>query len=217
MKYVTSLTATDVKAASLQALQKLTDGNLRAATEALSALKGVGPATASAVLAAYDNSVPFMGDEALEAIAGTESAPFQACLSVEVAFDSPNAFSLCTAIIGPRKYTLPHFLSFAEQLRAKATWLNDQCTATEHDKAESKQTWTAQRVQLCLYAQAHDGTVATSATAKAASSTAAKRKRKHVPPPPAAQEERVELKEEDGEVQDESLRRSQRKRRRPAV
>jgi hypothetical protein len=72
------------------------------------------------VLAAYDESVPFMGDEALEAIA---------------------------SLIGPRKYTLPHYLSFHKALTKKAAWLADQDGTKESE-------WTPQRVQLCLYAEA---------------------------------------------------------------
>ncbi|DAZ96182.1 TPA: hypothetical protein N0F65_012372 [Lagenidium giganteum] len=142
MKFVTSLEAKEVENASRTALKEIQGGgDLKTAVTALCELKGIGPATASAVLAAYDNDVPFMADEALEALA---------------------------SIIGPRKYTLPHYLAFADQLRAKAQWLRKQ------SKADKGEEWTAQRVQLALYASAH------CAVAKAIAPKAAKVKAEKV-------------------------------------
>uniref|UniRef100_K3WYB7 Uncharacterized protein n=1 Tax=Globisporangium ultimum (strain ATCC 200006 / CBS 805.95 / DAOM BR144) TaxID=431595 RepID=K3WYB7_GLOUD len=131
MKYIENLSAPAVKKASEKALTGLKNGGpLKSAIEALCELKGVGPATASVVLAAYDNNVPFMGDEALEAIAH---------------------------IIGARKYTLGHYLNFATQLAEKAKWLNEQQTKSEDSgDEEGASTWSSQRVQLCLYAAAQD-------------------------------------------------------------
>ncbi|KAL4110110.1 hypothetical protein PRIC1_001803 [Phytophthora ramorum] len=188
MKFVTALDEDEVRQASCDALKELKKGDLRASTEALCVLKGVGPATASAVLAAYDGSVPFMADEALEAIAD---------------------------VIGPRKYTLSHFLSFAEQLRTKAEWLNEQRVANDDEQAGSTDVWTAQRVQLCLYAEAHDGASSTSGSKKTKVSPAAKRKREKAPTPPSAKKKKA--KEKGTGDQDQPLRRSQRNRQQPAV
>ncbi|WIA43755.1 hypothetical protein OEZ86_010180 [Tetradesmus obliquus] len=68
---------------------------VKAALDALTVLKGVGPATASAALAAADasGSTPYMGDEALQA----------AC--------------------GGRDYTAKAYLQLLDALRAKADWL----------------------------------------------------------------------------------------------
>ncbi|KAE8882542.1 hypothetical protein PF005_g23578 [Phytophthora fragariae] len=189
MKFVAGLGESDVEQASRDAFKRLKAGDLRAATEALCTLKGVGPATASAVLAAYDQSAPFMADEALEAIAG---------------------------VIGPRKYTLPHFLSFAGQLRAKAEWLNEQRAANDDEKAGATEVWTAQRVQLCLYAAAHAGAAAAPVNKKTkAPSPAAKQKREKTTTPPSAKKKEKKVKDENAEEQDRPLRRSQRKRQSP--
>ncbi|CEG41340.1 hypothetical protein F443_08835 [Plasmopara halstedii] len=183
MKYVSGLSAKEVKQASLNAYNKLKCGDLRAATEAFCTLKGVGPATASALLAAYDPTVPFMADEALEAIA---------------------------AIIGPRKYTLPHFINFAEQLRGKAKWLNEQRAANRSKKVGNTQFWTSQRVQLCLYIEANDKVSPGTTLSTKSAASPAKRKRVQAPTSPRV-EKRKTITEERVRNDDQMLRRSQRK------
>ncbi|CAI5724655.1 unnamed protein product [Hyaloperonospora brassicae] len=192
LKFVTALSEREVEDASRTAFGQLKSGDVRAAIEALCVLKGVGPATASAVLAAHDGSVPFMADEALEAIADT---------------------------IGPRKYTLPHFLRFAEELCAKAKWLNKQrAAANDDEKVETAEFWTPQRVQLCLYADAHDRAAPASASTvmltKAAASSATKRKRNSATEASLPTDgQAMGLLEEGTDDRQRSLRRSRRNRR----
>ncbi|KAK3149473.1 hypothetical protein QOZ80_3AG0217830 [Eleusine coracana subsp. coracana] len=94
MDFVKGLDDAVVESASRKAFAALPD--LRKAISELTVLKGVGPATASAVLAAYAPDVaPFMSDEAMVAALG-------------------NA----------KEYTLKQYLAFAEKLQAKAKELS---------------------------------------------------------------------------------------------
>ncbi|ETV81749.1 hypothetical protein H257_05341 [Aphanomyces astaci] len=99
--FVDALTDKQVQDLSTKAFVACTKKSYREATAVLSELKGVGPATASAVLAAFDPAVPFMGDEALNAL---------------------------TSEIGARQYTLPHFVRFLDTVQAKASALNESIT-----------------------------------------------------------------------------------------
>ncbi|KAJ4845177.1 hypothetical protein Tsubulata_013700 [Turnera subulata] len=93
LDYVSSLDEELVKSASEKAFASLPD--LSKAVNELTVLKGVGPATASAVLAAFAPDVaPFMSDEALEAAGGS------------------------------RDYTLKQYLLFVDKLQAKAKELS---------------------------------------------------------------------------------------------
>uniref|UniRef100_A0ACD5W9R2 Uncharacterized protein n=1 Tax=Avena sativa TaxID=4498 RepID=A0ACD5W9R2_AVESA len=94
MDFVKSLDDEVVESASRKAFAVLPD--LSKAITELTVLKGIGPATASAVLAAYAPDVaPFMSDEAMIAALG-------------------NA----------KEYTLKQYLAFAEKLQAKAKELS---------------------------------------------------------------------------------------------
>ncbi|CAN1127994.1 hypothetical protein LINPERPRIM_LOCUS29935, partial [Linum perenne] len=94
LDFVSSLEEELVKSASGKAFELLPD--LSKAVSALTVLKGVGPATASAILAAYSPDVaPFMSDEAMEAALGNS-----------------------------KEYTLKRYLLFAEKLQEKAKELS---------------------------------------------------------------------------------------------
>ncbi|CAM0875993.1 unnamed protein product [Alopecurus aequalis] len=94
MDFVKSLDDAVVESASRKAFAALPD--LSKAITELTVLKGVGPATASAVLAAYAPDVaPFMSDEGMVA-----------------------------ALDNAKEYTLKQYLAFAEKLQAKAKELS---------------------------------------------------------------------------------------------
>ncbi|KAI3806658.1 hypothetical protein L1987_22570 [Smallanthus sonchifolius] len=94
LDYVSSLDEETVKSASQKAFKSLPE--VSKAVSELTVLKGVGPATASAVLAAYAPDVaPFMSDEAMVAALGNS-----------------------------KEYTLKQYLVFVDKLQAKAKELS---------------------------------------------------------------------------------------------
>lgn len=68
-----------VVSASTKAFAALKKGNLRDALKALVELKGCGPATASAILSAADEQVPFMSDELLQEAMGERKYTMPVC------------------------------------------------------------------------------------------------------------------------------------------
>eukprot|EP00271_Cylindrocystis_brebissonii_P019679 TRINITY_DN613_c0_g2_i1.p1 TRINITY_DN613_c0_g2~~TRINITY_DN613_c0_g2_i1.p1 ORF type:complete len:284 (-),score=53.77 TRINITY_DN613_c0_g2_i1:475-1326(-) len=92
MKFASELDEEAVKAASTRSFAAMPD--LKKAIAEMTKLKGVGPATASAILAAYDPMAPFMSDEAYDVSVG-----------------------------GSNSYSLKQYLTFAEKIKAKAAEL----------------------------------------------------------------------------------------------
>lgn len=74
--FANAATDADVVAASQAAFAALAQHDVPAALKPLIALKGCGPATASAILAAADSSLPFMSDELLVLVLGEEKKKY---------------------------------------------------------------------------------------------------------------------------------------------
>ncbi|XP_059279475.1 uncharacterized protein LOC132033506 [Lycium ferocissimum] len=108
LDFVSSLDDSVVRSASEKAFQSLPD--IKKAITELTVLKGVGPATASAVLAAYAPDIaPFMSDEAMVAAIGNS-----------------------------KDYTLKQYLVLVDKLQAKAKELSakgDCFTASDVERA----------------------------------------------------------------------------------
>ncbi|XP_010520796.1 PREDICTED: uncharacterized protein LOC104799833 [Tarenaya hassleriana] len=96
LDFVSSLDESSVKSASGKAFESLPD--ISKAVSELTVLKGIGPATASAVLAAYaPETAPFMSDEAMMAVLGTS-----------------------------KDYSLKQYLLFTSKIQAKAKELSSE-------------------------------------------------------------------------------------------
>lgn len=93
-RFADELAPSLIKEASSKALASLEKGDTRDALKALVELRGCGPATASAVLAACDGNVPFMSDELLSAVFN-----------------------------GKRDYTIPSFLRLIDRVQLKSEQL----------------------------------------------------------------------------------------------
>jgi hypothetical protein len=130
-KYVDALAPASVKAASIISFAALHSGHLRDAIEALTVLKGVGPATATAVLAVISpQTCAFMNDQALE------------------------------IVLKSRKYTLTEALELTKACANQAKILNKEITKAEKERKSDEGfplqggLWTANAVALALWADA---------------------------------------------------------------
>lgn len=78
-RYADAAAEKDVRDASEAAFRAAANGDVRGSVQSLCVLRGCGPATASAFLAAFDDSFPFMSDEVLIAANGKREYTVPVC------------------------------------------------------------------------------------------------------------------------------------------
>ena len=117
LNFAQTLDAIDVEDVSTQAFKALksttspssttstthysTPESIKAALQRLCALKGIGPATASAVLSAYDPSIAFTSDEAMMAVMGSKDYTVKAVVELtEAARKKAAALSAAQGSLG---------------------------------------------------------------------------------------------------------------------
>ncbi|CAK0784462.1 hypothetical protein CVIRNUC_007666 [Coccomyxa viridis] len=124
LDYAKSHSETTVRAATSAAFDIISStqsaqADLKAAMGSLTELKGIGPATASAILTAMSPHVPFMSDEAMAA-----------------------------ALKGKKEYTLPYFLKYAAAVEEKASSLSTEgCMFTPKDVERALWSEAAQQLK----------------------------------------------------------------------
>ena len=103
--------------------QKYLPGDVKSALRCLTEFNGIGPATASAVIAAVDGTVPFFSDEAFTAATNVKSI----------------------------KYTEKSYLEYCNLLSTKSTSLNSQRSKRSYSDRVISKKFTAEEVQRALW------------------------------------------------------------------
>jgi len=124
MRFANALTAEEVKNTTRQAFIAARD-NPKEAMDTLTGLKGIGPATASAILsvASAEGSCPFLSDEVML------------------------AFNIKNPKTGKLDYTIANWEKVRAKCSAKAEQLNKQETESEEGEG-----WTAAKVEQAIWA-----------------------------------------------------------------
>jgi len=151
-KFVDSLSDAAVTGATTKAFECLAANDIDGAYKEATVLKGVGFATASALLAAYDPSIAFMGDEALIAAVGSRTYTKQEAAALKAACHA-KAQQLAAALVGSG--------AGAAAVGGSGTGAASSSSSTSATAAAAPRVsalpWTANKVQLCLWAAEHYG------------------------------------------------------------